>query len=59
MVSGMGSGAIDAELNTYPLNTLLRAILTGCTIFSDTSGSIVMTFVLVHGEQKWRLDYGV
>ncbi|NVK73577.1 MAG: MFS transporter [Oceanospirillaceae bacterium] len=62
IVIGMGSGAIDAGLNTYAaehfstrhMNWLHAAFGVGAT-----SGPIIVTTVLVSFSQNWRLGYGV
>lgn len=62
IVIGMGSGAIDAGLNSYAaehfstkhMNWLHAAFGVGAT-----AGPLIVTFVLVHGLQNWRLGYGV
>ncbi|MBJ7536698.1 MFS transporter [Marinomonas transparens] len=62
IVIGMGSGAIDAGLNSYAaehftakhMNWLHAAFGVGATL-----GPLIVTFVLVHGLQNWRLGYGV
>ncbi|BFM49147.1 MFS transporter [Marinomonas sp. THO17] len=62
VVIGLGSGAIDAGLNAYAaenfstqhMNWLHAAFGIGAT-----SGPIIVTSVLVHFSQNWRLAYGV
>ncbi|WP_394178342.1 MFS transporter [Marinomonas posidonica] len=62
MVIGLGSGAIDAGLNAYAaehfstkhMNWLHAAFGVGAT-----AGPIIVTSVLLHFSQHWRLAYAV
>ena len=62
VIIGLGSGAIDAGLNAYAaehfstqhMNWLHAAFGIGAT-----AGPIIVTSVLVHYSQNWRLAYGV